>query len=63
MFIGVSKANIPGAVARTSTMALSNFTITHALQIVNKGYERAISENLAQVKGLNVIAEKLRMRQ
>ncbi|WP_374724549.1 alanine dehydrogenase [Calidifontibacillus erzurumensis] len=49
-------ANIPGAVSRTSTIALSNVTVPYALQIANKGYERACLENTALLKGLNVIA-------
>ena len=52
-------ANIPGAVARTSTMALSNVTVPYALQIVNKGYEQGIFDNPALAKGLNVISGKV----
>lgn len=52
-------ANIPGAVSRTSTMALSNVTVPYALQIANKGYERACLENLALAKGLNVVSGKV----
>lgn len=48
-------ANMPGAVARTSTFALTNVTVPYALQIANKGYERAILENKALAKGVNVI--------
>lgn len=48
-------ANMPGAVARTSTFALTNVTIPYALQIANKGYEKAILENKALAKGVNVI--------
>jgi len=47
-------ANMPGAVARTSTFALTNVTIQYALQLANKGYERAILENKALSKGVNV---------
>ncbi|NPV55033.1 MAG: alanine dehydrogenase [Firmicutes bacterium] len=46
-------ANIPGAVARTSTFALTNATLPYALEIANKGYARAIKENPAIAKGLN----------
>lgn len=52
-------ANIPGAVPRTSTYALTNATIPYALQIANKGYRKAIEENPALAKGLNVINGKL----
>ncbi|OEF95555.1 alanine dehydrogenase [Vulcanibacillus modesticaldus] len=48
-------ANMPGAVARTSTFALTNVTIPYALEIANKGYEIAIKENRALAKGVNVI--------
>ncbi|MDQ0252946.1 alanine dehydrogenase [Evansella vedderi] len=47
--------NMPGAVPRTSTIALTNVTVPYALQIANKGYERAFAENPALLKGLNVI--------
>ena len=49
-------ANMPGAVARTSTLALTNVTMPYALQIANKGYDQAIRENKALAKGVNVIA-------
>ncbi|OFW78779.1 MAG: alanine dehydrogenase [Alicyclobacillus sp. RIFOXYA1_FULL_53_8] len=47
-------ANMPGAVPRTSTMALTNATVPYALEIANKGVVRALSENEALRKGLNV---------
>lgn len=49
-------ANMPGAVPRTSTIALTNVTVPYALQIANKGVYRAISENKALQAGVNVIA-------
>ncbi|NYE03405.1 alanine dehydrogenase [Bacillus niacini] len=49
-----SVANMPGAVPRTSTMALTNATVPYALQIANKGVARAISENPALKLGVNV---------
>lgn len=52
-------ANIPGAVSRTSTIALANVTVPYALQIANKGYERACLENPALAKGLNVLAGQI----
>ncbi|MEG6584255.1 alanine dehydrogenase [Dendrosporobacter sp. 1207_IL3150] len=52
-------ANMPGAVARTSTFALTNATIEYALQIANKGWKQAIKENAALAKGLNVVGGKL----
>jgi alanine dehydrogenase len=45
---------MPGAVPRTSTFALSNATLPYALQIANKGAERAMRENPALLKGLAV---------
>ncbi|MGP4068419.1 alanine dehydrogenase [Halobacillus sp. B29] len=47
--------NMPGAVPRTSTMALTNVTIPYSIQIANKGHERACLENEALLKGLNVV--------
>jgi alanine dehydrogenase len=52
-------ANMPGAVARTSTYALTNATLDYALQIANKGYLNAIKENKALALGVNVIDGKL----
>jgi alanine dehydrogenase len=49
-----SVANMPGAVPRTSTMALTNATVPYALQIANKGVVRAITENPALKLGVNV---------
>lgn len=47
-------ANMPGAVPRTSTIALTNVTIPYAIQIANKGVTAAIQSNPALEKGLNV---------
>lgn len=52
-------ANIPGAVARTSTYALTNATLSYALEIANKGYIKAVKENRALARGVNVINGKL----
>lgn len=51
--------NMPGAVPRTSTIALTNVTVPYILQIANKGYERAFAENKSLQKGLNVIEGKV----
>ena len=48
-------ANIPGAFPRTSTFALTNATFPYVLQIADKGYEKAMEENEALRKGLNLI--------
>lgn len=47
-------ANMPGAVPRTSTIGLNNATLPYALQIANKGYQRALTENVPLSHGLNV---------
>ncbi|PRZ12042.1 L-alanine dehydrogenase [Laceyella sediminis] len=48
-------ANIPGSVARTSTLALSNVTVPYGLQLANKGVVQAVSENKALAKGVNIL--------
>ncbi|OXM83632.1 alanine dehydrogenase [Paenibacillus rigui] len=48
-------ANMPGAVARTSTLALTNVTVPYGLQIANKGFRQAALDNKALAKGINVI--------
>lgn len=50
-----SVANMPGAVARTSTFALTNVTLEYALQIANKGWKKAAQDNEGLAKGLNVV--------
>ncbi|NEX79285.1 alanine dehydrogenase [Bacillus thermocopriae] len=52
--IHYSVANMPGAVPRTSTIALTNVTVPYALQIANKGVYKAIAENPALKLGVNV---------
>ncbi|MCY7795385.1 alanine dehydrogenase [Bacillus spizizenii] len=46
-------ANMPGAVPRTSTIALTNVTVPYALQIANKGAAEALADNAALRAGLN----------
>lgn len=48
-------ANMPGAVPRTSTIALTNVTVPYAIQIANKGYKKACLENEALLKGINTL--------
>lgn len=48
-------ANMPGAVARTSTFALTNVTIPYAVTIANKGIVKAITEDPALKCGVNVL--------
>lgn len=48
-------ANMPGAVPRTSTIALTNVTVPYAVQIANKGYKKACLDNEALLKGINTL--------
>lgn len=48
-------ANMPGAVPRTSTIALTNVTVPYAVQIARKGYKRACLDNEALLKGINTL--------
>lgn len=48
-------ANMPGAVPRTSTIALTNVTVPYATQIAKKGYKRACLDNEALLKGINTL--------
>jgi alanine dehydrogenase len=47
--------NIPGVFPRTSTFALTNATFPYVLQIADKGYKKAMQENAALRKGLNLM--------
>ena len=47
-------ANMPGGVPRTSTLALTNATLRYALELANKGWKKALTENAALKKGLNM---------
>jgi alanine dehydrogenase len=46
-------ANMPGAVAHTSTFALTNETLRHAVAVADQGAERAVRESSALFKGVN----------
>ncbi len=52
-------ANMPGAVPYTSTLALTNATLPYALQLAEKGWQRACKENRELELGLNVVAGKV----
>jgi len=52
-------ANMPGAVARTSTFALNNATIGHAVALANKGWRQALREDPHLKNGLNVCQGKV----
>lgn len=47
-------ANMPGAVPRTSTMALTNETFAYVLAIAEKGWQKAMVDDTALKRGLNV---------
>ncbi len=52
-------ANMPGAVPRTSTIALTNATLPYAIQIADKGWTQACIDNEPLRKGLNVVNGKV----
>ena len=52
-------ANMPGAVGRTSTIALCNATLPYALKIANKGYERAAAEDPGFAEGINMAGGRI----
>jgi alanine dehydrogenase len=55
-------ANMPGAVAKTSTIALTNATLPYAVEIANKGWQRAMRENPEIKLGVNIINGKITYR-
>ena len=52
-------ANMPGAVAMTSTLALTNATLPYALQIADKGWKKACRDNDEIRPGVNVVGGKV----
>lgn len=52
-------ANMPGGVARTSTMALNNATLPFAIALANKGLKQALFDDEHLLKGLNVHQGKI----
>lgn len=52
-------ANMPGAVAGTSTYALTNATGKYMLELANKGWKKALKENEGLKKGLNIAYGKV----
>ena len=52
-------ANIPGAVPYTSTLALTNATLPYAIQLADKGWEKACRDNAELKPGLNIIEGKV----
>ncbi len=55
-------ANMPGAVAKTSTLALTNATLPYALAIADSGWQKAFRENEEIKKGGNVVQGKVTYR-
>lgn len=51
--------NMPGAVGRTSTYALTNVTLPYVLQLAKKGPDRALQENPGLAQGLNIRAGRV----
>lgn len=52
-------ANMPGAVPYTSTLALTNATLPYAIQLANKGWKHACTDNAELRLGLNVVNGKI----
>ena len=51
--------NMPGAVGRTSTIALCNATLPYAMKIANKGYEQAALDDAGFAEGINLAEGKV----
>lgn len=52
-------ANMPGAVPRTSTIALTNATLPYAIQLAEKGWKKACNDDIALKRGLNIVGGKV----
>jgi alanine dehydrogenase len=52
-------ANMPGAVPYTSTLALTNATLPYVIQLADKGWKKACTDNEELKKGLNSIGNKI----
>jgi alanine dehydrogenase len=51
--------NMPGAVGRTSTIALCNATLPYAVRIANKGYAKAAAEDPGLAEGINLVGGRV----
>src|SRR3954466_15574981 len=51
--------NMPGAVGRTSTIALCNATLPYALKIANKGFDKAAEEDPGLAEGINLVGGRV----
>jgi alanine dehydrogenase len=52
-------SNMPGALPRTSTLALNNATLPYAVEIAGKGWKKAMKENPEIKAGANVVEGKV----
>ena len=52
-------ANMPGAVPRTATRALTLNTLSYVYEVAEKGWERAVEENVSLAKGVNLVEGKI----
>lgn len=52
-------ANMPGAVPFTSTLALTNATLPYAIQLAEKGWQKACADNMELKLGLNIVEGKV----
>lgn len=48
-------ANMPGAVPYTSTIALTNVTLSYILKLVDLGWKKACEKDKSLAKGLNIV--------
>ncbi len=55
--------NMPGAVPRTSTYALTNVTMKYAVKIANLGWKEAVARDSALLKGVNILNGKVAYQQ
>lgn len=55
--------NMPGAVPRTSTYALTNVTMKYALMLANMGWKQAVAKDQALLKGVNILNGKVAYKQ
>jgi alanine dehydrogenase len=51
--------NMPGAVGRTSTYALTNVTLPYVLQLAKKGFQKAVADNSGLARGVNICQGKV----
>jgi alanine dehydrogenase len=48
-------ANMPGAVPYTSTLGLTNVTLPYAVALANKGWKKAVKDDVELLKGVNIV--------